>query len=277
MMWFEVTNNIYGTAENPWDRKRTVGGSSGGEGGIVASRCAPIAIGGDIGGSIRIPAAYNGIYGFKPTSRRTTARDFAGTHHSLIDPIELLIKSARGPLGRCTEDLSLVLRSWWNDALWRDDAYVTPLKFNSEMYAEAQVKKMRIGYFDYNGVFECAGCVKSVIKETKERLERDGHELIPFNTDMMAKGLDLYAKITYAHDPQILLEELQGEEPAWPFNYEQWHATHPWIKKLIPTYVRLLGHKQLSRLMALPRNISLKEFAELFQQTAQYKDECLTY
>ena len=60
-------NYVWGNARNFYDEKRSCGGSSGGDGGLVSSRCVPIAIGSDIGGSIRIPAAFNGIVGFKPT------------------------------------------------------------------------------------------------------------------------------------------------------------------------------------------------------------------
>lgn len=65
-------NYIYGTSYNPWDKKRTVGGSSGGEGGLVASRCSPIGLGSDIGGSIRYPACFTGTVGFKPGNHRIT-------------------------------------------------------------------------------------------------------------------------------------------------------------------------------------------------------------
>ena len=60
-------NPIWGCAQNPHDLQRSCGGSSGGDAGLVAARCVPIAIGSDIGSSIRIPAAFNGVYGFKPT------------------------------------------------------------------------------------------------------------------------------------------------------------------------------------------------------------------
>jgi Asp-tRNA(Asn)/Glu-tRNA(Gln) amidotransferase A subunit family amidase len=60
-------NNIYGCSKNPFDDSRTCGGSSGGDAGLVGARCIPLAIGSDIGGSIRGPALMCGIYGFKST------------------------------------------------------------------------------------------------------------------------------------------------------------------------------------------------------------------
>ncbi len=64
---FETFNRIYGMAANPHNPKRSCAGSSGGEGGLIASKCSPLGLGTDIGGSIRGPGAFNGVYGFKPT------------------------------------------------------------------------------------------------------------------------------------------------------------------------------------------------------------------
>lgn len=69
-MAFESTNNIFGRAQNPWDKTRSPGGSSGGEGGMLASRCSVVGIGSDIGGSVRIPSAFCGVYGLKPCMTR---------------------------------------------------------------------------------------------------------------------------------------------------------------------------------------------------------------
>lgn len=68
-LWMETDNRVYGRTSNPWDLTRTSGGSTGGEGAIIAAGGSPFGIGADVGGSIRIPAAFCGIVGHKPTGR----------------------------------------------------------------------------------------------------------------------------------------------------------------------------------------------------------------
>ncbi|ETN67244.1 amidase [Anopheles darlingi] len=66
-MWWESVNTIHGRTRNPYDANRIVGGSSGGEGCIQAAAASPFGLGSDIGGSIRMPAFFNGIFGHKPS------------------------------------------------------------------------------------------------------------------------------------------------------------------------------------------------------------------
>ena len=67
-MWMESNNKVYGRTSNPYHTGRTVGGSSGGEGCVVSAGGSPWGIGSDVGGSIRIPAFFNGIFGHKPSA-----------------------------------------------------------------------------------------------------------------------------------------------------------------------------------------------------------------
>lgn len=88
-----------GVTRNPWDRARTPGGSSGGTAAAVAAGMVPVAIGGDGGGSIRIPSACCGLFGLKPTRGRVTA-----------DPMPHLwwALGTTGPLTRTVLDAALV-------------------------------------------------------------------------------------------------------------------------------------------------------------------------
>jgi amidase len=73
-------SELLGIARNPWNPERTTGGSSGGSGAAVAAGLVPIAGGGDGGGSIRIPASCNGVFGLKPTRGRVPTGPLAGEH-----------------------------------------------------------------------------------------------------------------------------------------------------------------------------------------------------
>ena len=109
-----TTNLIFGTTNNPWDLSRTVGGSSGGSAAALATGMTPIEVGSDIGGSIRIPAHYYGIFGMKPTEH------LISFHGGLAPGIEKLIPKMQevqttrhlihlGPMARSIEDLQLLL------------------------------------------------------------------------------------------------------------------------------------------------------------------------
>jgi aspartyl-tRNA(Asn)/glutamyl-tRNA(Gln) amidotransferase subunit A len=93
-------NTHYGPMRNPFDLARATGGSSGGSGGAVAAREMPLAIGTDTGGSIRIPAAYCGITGLKPTYGRVPRHGVMGLAWTL---------DHAGPMARSVDDVALML------------------------------------------------------------------------------------------------------------------------------------------------------------------------
>jgi fatty acid amide hydrolase 2 len=66
-LWIESFNRLYGSTRNPYDGARAAGGSSGGEGAAVGSGGSPFGVGSDIGGSIRVPAFFCGVFGHKPS------------------------------------------------------------------------------------------------------------------------------------------------------------------------------------------------------------------
>jgi hypothetical protein len=113
MMLPECVNRIWGRAENPWDYSRTPGGSSGGDAALVALGCVPLALASDVAGSIRIPASFCGVVGFKPCSRRLSGKgnmkprkdDKAGT--AVIIPT-VRCRFCRDPW-RCVSVLSLIV------------------------------------------------------------------------------------------------------------------------------------------------------------------------
>lgn len=98
-------NPLYGVSNNPWNVARTPGGSSGGSAGVLAAGYVALELGSDIGGSIRIPAHFNGVYGHKPTQGLIGLRG-AGLPAGRVADRDL---SVAGPLARTAADLALAL------------------------------------------------------------------------------------------------------------------------------------------------------------------------
>jgi fatty acid amide hydrolase 2 len=104
-MWMESNNRVYGRTRNPYDPKRTVGGSSGGEGAAVGSGASPFGLGSDVGGSIRMPAFFNGVFGHKPSPGLVPSTGQHPVPHGRIWRY-----AVTGPLCRRAEDLAPLLR-----------------------------------------------------------------------------------------------------------------------------------------------------------------------
>jgi amidase len=102
-------NKIYGTSNNPWDLTRTPGGSSGGSAATLAAGMAFFSIGSDIGGSIRAPASFCGIYGHKPTLDLVDMMGHAPGGGGDLPGFSTLLAAA-GPMARSADDLELGLR-----------------------------------------------------------------------------------------------------------------------------------------------------------------------
>ena len=100
----ETGNPIFGLTRNPWNVERSAGGSTGGEGALIAAGGSPLGIGADIGGSIRIPSALCGIVGLKPTSGRISADG-----HLPDPPPRMAAWLTAGPMARRVEDIALAL------------------------------------------------------------------------------------------------------------------------------------------------------------------------
>lgn len=100
-LWWETDNLVFGRTDNPWEPSRTAGGSSGGEAAALAGGLTPLGLGSDLGGSIRLPAAWCGVVGLKPT-------------HGLVSldghwPRTLLEWMHAGPMARSVSDAALAL------------------------------------------------------------------------------------------------------------------------------------------------------------------------
>jgi amidase len=103
---WQSANPVYGRTGNPWDLERTPGGSSGGSAAALAAGLAALEVGSDIGGSIRVPAVFCGVYGHRPSE---TLLPRSGQFPMPPLPNAAVVMGVQGPLARSAEDLELAL------------------------------------------------------------------------------------------------------------------------------------------------------------------------
>lgn len=272
LMLPECDNNVWGLGRNPWNRERTPGGSSGGEGALVAMRAAPIAIGTDIGGSVRIPAAYCGVFGLKPTPQRLTHHGKTAPRPKDIDGQPLIVSTA-GPLANSVEDLTLVMRAWLVPEMWRRDPTVPPVPFSEHLYrgvvstvadaAEARAqglracvgrggarKKLRIGYYAFDGFAASAPTGARAVETAVKALRALGHECVPFTPPRVADAMVLYIAIMGADgDMAGFRAGLDGEalHPAYSRVATMASLGRP-LRAVLAALLRAMGQPNPARL-----------------------------
>ncbi|PAV85028.1 hypothetical protein WR25_04474 isoform F [Diploscapter pachys] len=187
-MAFACCNTLYGTTTHPLSKHRTCGGSSGGEAAILAAGGSLIGIGGDVGGSIRIPCHFTGMAGIKPCNPRFSHRGVPG-----CIPGRPLINANDGPMTTTIKSTVEFLRAAWSDTWTHEmDFYVPPVTFNEELFKEG--KKYRIGYYVDDEWFTPVPAIQRAVLEAKEILEKAGHTLVPFKPRNIPHMFKLYIR-----------------------------------------------------------------------------------
>jgi amidase len=157
-MDIQCENALFGATKNPWDRTRTPGGSSGGECAALAAGMTPLGLGSDIGGSVRIPAHYCGVYGLKPTFGRLPNRGHIPPLPGALDPIRHL--AVAGPLARSVPDLRLALEVLGAEPLERP--------------SPRPLRELRIAWTDDFGGVPITAATRRVLRELVDRLAEAG-------------------------------------------------------------------------------------------------------
>ena len=171
----ESHNNIFGRTLNPHNTALGPGGSSGGEGALVAFRGSPIGFGTDIAGSIRIPSFCDGTYGFKPTADRIPY----GGQVSPSDEETSSFLAAAGPLAN---DLAAI------QTLTKVIIDAEPAKYDSSAldipWREIQPKaKLRFGLLEPDHLYPLQPPVARTIREAARLLQAAGHEVVSLPAD----------------------------------------------------------------------------------------------
>ncbi len=194
--WSQETENpLYGRTNNPWDVTRTAGGSTGGEAALIAAGGSPLGLGSDIAGSIRLPAAFCGITGLRPTSGTLNESGFWPPSSGRLGALNAL-----GPMARRVEDLALsfdVLRG------------TTPRPRDPETLREARVAS----WID-DGLMPASPALRAGVRAATRALEQVGMRAVtgtPASRRLALVGWSAYQGVAERH----AIAEGFGAGRAW--------------------------------------------------------------
>jgi fatty acid amide hydrolase 2 len=206
-LWMETDNRIYGRTSNPWDLSRTSGGSTGGEGAIVAAGGSAFGIGADIGGSIRIPAAFCGIVGHKPTGRLVPN---TGYWPPLVGNLSAYLVC--GPMTRKVADLMPILRILAGPD--GQDEVVRPYPLGDPQAVD--LAKVAVYPVDSPRWVRMSAPVKHAIHKATAALRARGAEVRPLKTRGLANALEIWSAMM-ADAPGPPYSEVLGNGSPIPF------------------------------------------------------------
>jgi amidase len=167
-------NPIYGATNNPWDLKRTPGGSSGGSAAALAAGLGYLSVGSDIGGSIRVPSHFCGLYGHKPTLNLVSTQGQVPAGVRDNPGFDTLLAVA-GPMARSAADLNAALKILGGPANYDAKAW----KWELPAPRATSLKNFRVGYVIDDPIAPPTPEMKSLLEKTISALDRAGAQLEP--------------------------------------------------------------------------------------------------
>ena len=224
---FESANLVFGTTNNPYDATRTCGGSSGGEAALIAACGSPLGLGSDAAGSVRLPAAFCGVAGIKPTSGRLPRTGHMPPAGGWLETVWQI-----GPMARRVEDVIESMRLLTGpdgidptvpDVSWRDPQAV-------------KLADLRVAVFTDNGFAAADAEVSGVVRAAASALAAAVHSVEEARPLCLPVAYDLEMKLIGPDGGDGLREYLRAVGSS---------QVHPlltgWLDKLEPYRTDLAG------------------------------------
>jgi Asp-tRNA(Asn)/Glu-tRNA(Gln) amidotransferase A subunit family amidase len=198
---YDSVNLVYGATRNPHDRSRSAGGSSGGEGAAIAAAMPAFGVGSDAGGSIRIPASWDGVFGLKP-GRGVVP--FTG-HFPPDAGVSFQLMAAIGPMARFVEDLELVLSALAWPSVRDPDVEAGTLR-------PAGPEKPRVAVFEEDGLQPVAAACRQAVRRAAAALEDAGYEVVEERPPNQAEARQLYDVLLVTDLATLAIPQVEGRE-----------------------------------------------------------------
>lgn len=183
-MWMESNNFVYGRTNNAYKLDRTCGGSSGGEGAIVGVGASPFGLGSDIGGSIRMPAFFNGVFGHKPSGAMVPL-----TGQFPVPSGRARRMHATGPLCRRAEDLYPLLKILAGPDGQDPDCVEVPLSDPKTV----RIDRLRVIIADEPSPMFASDSLRETVQKTANALAAMGATIERRPLPRLRKSLEIWA------------------------------------------------------------------------------------
>lgn len=230
LMCGETVNNITGYTMSPKNRLVTAGGSSGGEGSLIGIRGSPAGFGTDLGGSIRIPCAFNGLYGLRPSAGRIPYQGMANSMDG-----QGTILSVVGPMATTARALKYVTKAILSQNPWLYDPMVAPIPWReseedaiSRLISATGKERLCFGVLNGDGVVNLNPPISRAIQTVVEVVRKAGHEAIEWTppphkeiVDIVYKswkydgGKDIHKNFGISGEPMAPCVKINYGEKAW--------------------------------------------------------------
>ncbi|PVH96081.1 amidase [Periconia macrospinosa] len=204
MMTADSDNNLFGRTLNPHDVTKTAGGSTGGEGALIALRGSILGVGTDIAGSIRIPSVSCGIYGFRPG---VGVVPYKGQREIAMPGIEG-VKPVSGPMATSARDIHRFLEAVRNAEPWGFDSGVH--KFSWMNLDPKPVEHLTIGIVEDDGTHTPHPPVRRGIKVAAEKLRAAGAKVVPIQLPEVDRHIGELYKFFKIGGPEPLFSMIKA-------------------------------------------------------------------
>ncbi|KAF2763882.1 amidase [Teratosphaeria nubilosa] len=211
LMMGESVNNVFGRTVNPRNRQLTTGGSSGGESALLTFRGSLLGVGTDIGGSIRHPCSFTGLFGLRPSHGRVSYQGVTNTYLG-----QEAVRSCAGPMCHSANDVRLFMTSLASRQPWLHDPQCLPLPWREDQ--ETLPRQLCFGIATSDGHCSATPPLLRALALTKSALEAAGHKTIPFTPVEMQEAHDLIMKMWSADGGEEFLRDTTSSsgEPLNP-------------------------------------------------------------
>lgn len=261
LLYYESDNPVFGRTLNPHDATRTPGGSSGGEAALIAAGASPLGLGTDIGGSVRVPAAFCGIVSLKPTTGRCDDDDdFWGPRG------QQAVKSQVGVMARSVADVELGLQVINGEQA--PSRPPMPLKSSNSV----QVSALKVAYYTDDGTFGVSPGVARAVHEAAAALQAGGATVTAWTPPDAGRALRLYYSIMGADGLHSVRECMKASRKAPQIARLLLLSAMPRILiKLLMPALRLLGQPSVAETLRSFGTNTTSEYWSLLRDQADYQ------